>query len=65
MYKDMINTVKKNIETNIQKMKELDLIIVKQQAQYDLLIYLQDQQDKKLPEKLPEQLEGKADGHEG
>lgn len=47
MYKEMIENIKKNIETNIQRMKELDLIVVQQKAQYDLLIYLQEQQDKK------------------
>lgn len=50
MYKEMIESIKKNIETNIQRMRELDILVVQQKAQHDLLIYLQEQQDKKATE---------------
>lgn len=45
-YQEMIETLQKQRQENIQKMNELNVLIIKQEAQEQLLRYLLDQEAK-------------------
>lgn len=49
-YQEMMDGLRANIETNTQKINELQVILIQQRAQYDLLAYLQAEGEKEVTE---------------